>query len=672
MKKFKLYILPLALLLCTLLCSCELLDVTDSGELYAVQSTAESPSSTKPQKKETRDSDTEDTGGEHIHTPELLQGKKPSCTEVGVSDGEICGDCGEILKKQVELPANGHSRASLKATPATCTSTGLGEGEHCSECGLIFIEQPILPKLPHTPRSTQKIAPTWDSEGFGSASECAVCHEVLSADFTYPALKTVNSSYGYTYLGTMHNGSALQTLYNQLDTAAVAFHNGGAASDGNTVVTSVDYSSLGLDLDSALAVWSSYKADRPLYYWISTSVTYTQRSINLLCAEEYKSAETRLQLNQMIYSSVVDMYSTEDSAYSIVLLLHDSIIGGMDYAYETDGVTPQDDIWAHNILGYFQKQSGVCEAYSRTFQLLLNYCGIENLFVTGDAGGAHAWNLVKMDDGAWYWFDLTWDDTPEYMLGMIHKYFCVSELDVIDSGKTFTSTHSPDLPTGTGLYFLYALPARSQSTFKSQSIPSVGDTFTADGARYTIIGHDSVELNYIEGVGRVTIPQTVEYMGRTFTVRSVGFTDEQNFLKNVTASTVTSVVIPQTVCFILDNAFGSPYLEEITVDAQNAYFTSLDGVLFTKSLYTLIQYPSAKAGSVYTAPAETRELAYGAFYGYLKLEILNIGANTVLGRASFGYGYNDAAPAYPDRNIQSGELDRIRDSLSGSKTVNIA
>jgi transglutaminase/protease-like cytokinesis protein 3 len=108
----------------------------------------------------------------------------------------------------------------------------------------------------------------------------------------------------------------------------------------------------------------------------------------------------------------------------------------MEYAYEADGSTPENDAWAHNILGVFEKKTGVCEAYSKTFQLLLNYCGVDNIYVTGYATEPHAWNLAKMDDGSWYWFDLTWDDksdtnsnTLDWAWGIWYNYFCGRSID---------------------------------------------------------------------------------------------------------------------------------------------------------------------------------------------------------------------------------------------------
>ena len=40
----------------------------------------------------------------------------------------------------------------------------------------------------------------------------------------------------------------------------------------------------------------------------------------------------------------------------------------------------------------------------------MNYTGGECYYVNGLATEGHAWNIAKMDNGEWYYFDLTWND----------------------------------------------------------------------------------------------------------------------------------------------------------------------------------------------------------------------------------------------------------------------
>ena len=53
---------------------------------------------------------------------------------------------------------------------------------------------------------------------------------------------------------------------------------------------------------------------------------------------------------------------------------------------------------------------GVCDSYSKAYNLLLEAAGIESMRITGKGnGGDHAWNAVKID-GQWCMVDVTWDD----------------------------------------------------------------------------------------------------------------------------------------------------------------------------------------------------------------------------------------------------------------------
>lgn len=74
--------------------------------------------------------------------------------------------------------------------------------------------------------------------------------------------------------------------------------------------------------------------------------------------------------------------------------------------------------------------SPVCEGYAKAFQLICHKLGLPCLQVSGDAyqldedgnvdydsGGAHMWNVVRLN-GTWYFCDPTWDD-PVYEGGSL-------------------------------------------------------------------------------------------------------------------------------------------------------------------------------------------------------------------------------------------------------------
>ncbi len=74
----------------------------------------------------------------------------PTCTETGLTEGQHCTQCGEVLTPQEVIPALGHDEVIDAAVDATCTETGLTEGKHCARCGEVLIEQTLLSATGHS------------------------------------------------------------------------------------------------------------------------------------------------------------------------------------------------------------------------------------------------------------------------------------------------------------------------------------------------------------------------------------------------------------------------------------------------------------------------------------------------------------------------------------------
>jgi Leucine Rich Repeat (LRR) protein len=78
---------------------------------------------------------------------------------------------------------------------------------------------------------------------------------------------------------------------------------------------------------------------------------------------------------------------------------------------------------------------------------------------------------------------------------------------------------------------------------------------------------------------------------------------------------LTSVAIPASVQLINSGAFNvCTSLKSIDVDVSNAYYSSVDGVLFDKSQTILIQYPTGRPGN-YNIPGNVASIPSWAFAG---------------------------------------------------------
>ncbi len=95
------------------------------------------------------------------------------------------------------------------------------------------------------------------------------------------------------------------------------------------------------------------------------------------------------------------------------------------------------------------------------------------------------------------------------------------------------------------------------------------------------------------------------------------------------AGYVKEITIPATydgvpVTSIYDWAFENCYmLEKINVDPDNEYFKSVDGVLFTADMKSLVKYPAKKSDVSYTVP-ETVENMCGSCFAYSNLEEITL------------------------------------------------
>ena len=95
---------------------------------------------------------------------------------------------------------------------------------------------------------------------------------------------------------------------------------------------------------------------------------------------------------------------------------------------------------------------------------------------------------------------------------------------------------------------------------------------------------------------------------------------------------LTAVTIPETVTEIGTGAFGECLsLTSIYVREANLNYTSIEGVLFTKDLTQLMQYPSGKKDPFYSIPNGVKEIPLWSFAdnAYLQEIVLPNTVNTV-------------------------------------------
>ena len=102
------------------------------------------------------------------------------------------------------------------------------------------------------------------------------------------------------------------------------------------------------------------------------------------------------------------------------------------------------------------------------------------------------------------------------------------------------------------------------------------------------------------------------------------------------ASRLKSVTIPSNVSYIGNGAFAwCEDLTEINVAAENAHYTSEDGILFNKDKTTIVIYPTGKHGSAYTVPDSVTSIGDCAFF-WARLRRVELHENvSSIGEAAF-------------------------------------
>ncbi len=123
----------------------------------------------------------------HTETETIL-GEAATCTKTGLTDGEKCKKCGEILVAQTVISIIPHTEVIDAAVAATCTQTGLTEGKHCSVCGTVFIKQATISVLGHI----------YDN---ATDTDCNTCGQTREIKYSSGLEYSANSDGTYTLVG---------------------------------------------------------------------------------------------------------------------------------------------------------------------------------------------------------------------------------------------------------------------------------------------------------------------------------------------------------------------------------------------------------------------------------------------------------------------------------------
>ncbi len=173
-------------------------------------------------------------------------------------------------------------------------------------------------------------------------------------------------------------------------------------------------------------IYNAVMLDHPEYYYVDSSYGYayvysadmTKKNYNCLKIQYTISAKNRKVADAKVMSTVSSLLNATAGMKDVEkeLYFHDYLCNHITYDNEAG---PSGN--SYTAYGALVEGKAVCTGYSKAFQYLCLLSGIRCTCVSGTATTAHTWNVIYLDDEAYY-VDVTWDDGFEEG-GPMYTYF---------------------------------------------------------------------------------------------------------------------------------------------------------------------------------------------------------------------------------------------------------
>lgn len=201
--------------------------------------------------------------------------------------------------------------------------------------------------------------------------------------------------------------------------------------------------------------------EQPDYFWVNpNSFTIKEISQNdkysLLIDIKYTISAEDAEQKKKAYDSAVQKIVDEAAAtgytFDAVLHAYDSILEKTDYDHELAKST-ETGLIGYSAYGCLVEGKTVCSGYTLAFTSIMQKLGItcgaefDANANNQESDSSHVWNYCKLDDGNYYYFDLTWDDTGfdsqelSPYLDYTHDFFAITAEEL-----SYTHENLPEKP----------------------------------------------------------------------------------------------------------------------------------------------------------------------------------------------------------------------------------
>ena len=167
----------------------------------------------------------------------VMPGYASTCTEPGLTEGQKCKKCDEVLVHQIAIDATGHTEAIDVPIDPTCTETGLTAGKHCSICTTVLVSQRVVPAIGHAYESEYNFDSSYHwykcsicnsakdkaEHTMNNAGNCSVCDQPMaptegiiyekSADGTYAEVVAYTGSATKVKIADTYEGVPVTNIY---------------------------------------------------------------------------------------------------------------------------------------------------------------------------------------------------------------------------------------------------------------------------------------------------------------------------------------------------------------------------------------------------------------------------------------------------------------------------